>query len=146
MKEGREEETLVYYIWLTPYSKNIRDRLFKGIPSPLKHLIFLKTQRTIRGDLHGHGIGRHTEDEIYGLAKRDFHAVSSFLGEKKFLFGDKPCLADAALFAIEAPFIWEMTESPQSLFIHKELRNLVDHATRIKESYFPDWDQIIADN
>ena len=49
---------------------------------------------------------------MYGISERDLLAVSEILGEKKFLFGEKPCLADASLFAFVAGCTWDMPESP----------------------------------
>ena len=57
--------------------------------------------------LWSHGMGRHTEQEIFEIAVKDLVAVSEILGPKKFLFGDKPCLADASLFAFIVGSAWE---------------------------------------
>lgn len=130
-------------MWLTDHSLKMREKLFRDYSTPMKYILLKLTQRTIRGYLHAHGIGRHTEEELYGIAERDLRAVSAYLGQKMFLFGDKPCLTDAAIFGIVGPFIWEIPESPQGVLITKELTNLVEHAKRMKEMYFPDWDQLL---
>ena len=59
-----------------------------------------------------YGMGRHTEQEIYGTTERDLLAVSEILGQKKFeMFGDKPCLADASLFVFIVDAAWEFPKS-----------------------------------
>ena len=36
------------------------------------------------------------------IGKSDLNAVENFLGSKKYLFGDKPCLEDAVIFSLTA--------------------------------------------
>lgn len=101
-------------------------------------------KRTLKNYLWSHGIGRHTEGELYGIAERDLLAVSEILGQKKFLFGDKPCLADATVFAFVAACAWDMPESPIAEVTKSKTKNLDKHARRMKELYYPDWDEIIS--
>lgn len=95
--------------------------------------------------LWSHGMGRHTEQEIYEIAEKDLVAVSEILGPKKFLFGDKPCLADASLFAFIVGSAWEHPKSPFVEFIKSKAQNLQEHALRMKEMYYPDWDEMRAE-
>lgn len=101
-------------------------------------------QRKCKKDLWAHGIGRHSEQDVYGIGERDLLAVSEILGNKKFLFGEKPCLADAALFAFIAAIAWDCPESPFALLTKSKAKNLDVHAKRMKELYYPDWDEIIS--
>ena len=103
-------------------------------------------RRKIRRDLWGHGIGRHSEQELYGIAERDLLAVSEMLGQKKFLFGEKPCLADVGLFAFIAASAWDCPGSPFDELTKSKAQNLHAHAQRMRELYYPDWDEIISRN
>ena len=138
----------MYYRWLSPvHAAFFRDKVFRSVWFPLRYLIFWRFQRITKGYLHGHGIGRHSEEEIYSIAERDLRAVSQFLGSKEFLFGSKPCLADAALFGLVATFIYAHkfpATCPQEILIRKELVNLGQHAERMKKAFYPDWDEIIS--
>ena len=98
----------------------------------------------MRNSLWSHGIGRHTEQELFGIAERDLFAVSEILGQKKFLFGDKPCTADAGLFAAIVCSAWEQPESPFMEIIKSKATNLEKHAQRMKALYYPDWDEIMS--
>ena len=71
-------------------------------------------------------------------------AVSAILGQKKFLFGEKPCLADVAIFAFIAASTWELPRSPFAELTKSKATNLEEHAQRMKEMYYPDWDEIIS--
>ena len=53
-------------------------------------------RRVIRQETWGHGIGRHTPDEVWSIATADLTAISDFLGKVKlqdvdkifYIFGD----------------------------------------------------------
>ena len=94
--------------------------------------------------LWSHGIGRHSEEELYGIAERDLLAVSAILGQKKFLFGEKPCLADVAVFAFITGSAWDCPRSPFAELAKSKAQNLQKQAQRMKELYYPDWDDIIS--
>ena len=112
---------------------------------PIKYLLYYMFQRRFKKDLWSHGMGRHSEQELYGIAERDLLAVSEILGQKKFLFGEKPCLADAAVFAFVCGATWDCPQSPfAELTAKTKAQNLQRHAQRMKELYFPDWDDIIS--
>ena len=134
----------MYYRWFSDFAPGMREKLFGQLFLPLKYLVFYMIRRKVWKDLWSHGIGRHTEQEIYGIAERDLLAVSEILGQKKFLFGDKPCLADAGLFAFIACSAWELPASPFAKIIRTKATNLGEHAQRMKELYYPDWDRIIS--
>ena len=51
------------------------------------------------------GLGRHTAAEQDKLAIADINALASLLGDKAFLMGEKPCGADATVFAFVASFL-----------------------------------------
>ena len=46
----------------------------------------------------GQGLGRLSEADINTLLDEKLAALSQILGEKKFLLGQQPCVADAAAF------------------------------------------------
>ena len=110
----------------------------------MKYVVFNGIKRKIKEQLWSHGIGRHTEQELCGIAERDLLAVSEILGQKKFLFGDKPCLADAAIFAFIAACAWDIPGSPIGQLTKSKAKNLDKHAQRMKELYYPDWDEIMS--
>ena len=134
----------MYYEFLTDYAKVVRERFFGHLVLPLRYLIFYMVKRKIRGDLWSHGIGRHSEQDLFGIAERDLLAVSEILGQKKFLFGEKPCLADAAVFAFIVASTWDCPRSPIAELTNSKAQNLEKHAQRMKEMFYPDWEEIIS--
>lgn len=144
MLEENTYWSLVYTRMLSDYGAEFRDKVFGRLFLPMKYLAIFMTQKKVRNYLWSHGIGRHTEEEMYGITERDLLAVSEILGEKKFLFGEKPCLADASLFAFVAGCAWDLPECPVALIVESKAQNLDKHAHRMKELFYPDWEEIIA--
>jgi glutathione S-transferase len=69
-----------------------------GIPS---FLIKIMASR-IKGRSKAQGYGLHSERELQSIRNADLDAINSFIGNKKYLLGDKVCDADAALFGMLA--------------------------------------------
>ena len=58
------------------------------------------------------GIGKHTEQEVVELMKKDLSYVSNILGDKKFICGEEMCEEDCAIFGFLAQVIWGLPDSP----------------------------------
>ena len=142
--------TVVYTRWISDYGLSARELMADHFPGflhfyPIKNLLLSRAKSRQRRNLWSHGIGRHTEQEIYEIAERDLLAVSEILGEKQFLFGDKPCVADAAVFAVIVSYAWDLPETPIAKLTKSKAKNLEKHAQRIKKMYYPDWDAIMKE-
>jgi len=144
MLEENTHWIMTYTRYLSKYGAGSREKVFGHLSLPKRYLGFFLYRRRRKNDLWSHGIGRHTEQELYGIAERDLLAVSEILGEKKFLFGDKPCLADAAVFAFIVSCAWDMPECPVAELTNTKAKNLEKHAQRMKELYYPDWDEMMS--
>ena len=90
----------------------------------------------VRANLRAVGIGRHTEPEIVALGQRSLAALSSLIGDKPYLMGERPCGADASVFGMLA-----MILTP---FFPSELRNralgypnLVAYVDRLMAQFYP---------
>jgi len=105
-------------------------------------MVFFVKQR-VKQYLNGHGMGRHSKDEIYDIAFRDLEAASGILGDKLFIMGDKPTLVDAAAFGCLANVVWHDTKSPLNAMITEHFKNLEEYCQRMKERVWPDWDKEI---
>ena len=67
-------------------------------------------RQTLKAQLHHHGMGRHSAADVHRIGMADLEAVSDFLGDKPFLFGEQPTTADAAVYAhvsnsLEVPIV-----------------------------------------
>ncbi|MCB1744555.1 MAG: glutathione S-transferase C-terminal domain-containing protein, partial [Gammaproteobacteria bacterium] len=89
----------------------------------------------IRRALHEHGLGRHSESQIYTLAADDIDSVAAVLADKPYFFGDIPRRVDAVVYA----FMANVIEVPYDTPIQRAARrhtNLVRYCQRMSERYY----------
>lgn len=103
-------------------------------------------QRVIKQETWGQGIGRHTPEEVWLIAVHDLTAISNYLGDKTFFMGDEPCEVDCVLFGMVAMILYNMPGSKHQKFIREELDNLVSYCERMKNEYWPDWNERIMNS
>jgi glutathione S-transferase len=138
MMENHFAWTLVNERWLDAenFAKGPA-QFFDGAPAGVAEMVLDEVRTNVRAV----GIGRHSELEIVALAVRSLAAVSAILADKPFLFGDRPCGADATVFAVLAG-----TLTP---FFQGEVRrraegfgNLVAYVDRLMAQFYPEfeWD------
>ena len=104
-----------YFRW-NDHHRVLRDSFFGGIPRPLRDLVTSMIRRQVRRDLHGQGLGRMTRDEVVSLAKEDLTALAVQLGDKPYMFGDRPTGLDATAYGLLANIIVPELESPITAF------------------------------
>ena len=110
---------------------------FDDAPAPLRPFIVAMIGRTLKRNMKGHGIGRHSKVEIERLAKRDLDAISAFLANKPYLMGAEPCGADASVWSFVASALCAHFETP--IRDHAEtLANLVAYRDRGMQRWFPE--------
>ncbi|EDV22437.1 uncharacterized protein TRIADDRAFT_28700 [Trichoplax adhaerens] len=99
----------------------------------------------IKKSMYGHGIGRHSAEEIQHIARGDIKALSDLLKDKQFFFGDKPTTIDACVFAFLANVLHGLRkDSWPAEMVRNEFPNLATYFERIKENVWPDWDEIVS--
>jgi glutathione S-transferase len=85
---------------------------------------------SLLGELRGHGMGRHSADEVENIGKTDLIALSDFLGENPYLLGEQPTSYDAAAYSFVAHTIQPDYSSRMKIFI-KTLPNLMQYWERL---------------
>ena len=128
---------LVYWRWMKD------DNFYRGpanffnrAPAPIRPLIRRIVRAKVRRNLHGHGIGRHTETEMTAMSDRAFEAVALVLGDNRYLMGDTPCGADATAFAFVASTLSPVFESPAHAKA-KTLPKLLAYRDRMMAEFYP---------
>jgi len=112
-------------------------RFFDAAPAPLRPLVVAMVKRQVRRNLWGHGMGRHSEEEIAQLAVRDLGALADFLADKPYLMGQHPCGVDATVFAFVAACFPTQFRTP--IRMAAELQpNLVAYRDRMLQRYYPE--------
>ncbi len=110
-------------------------QFFKAVPSPIRSLVKRLVRRKVGKTLQLQGFGRHTQAEQNELAIADVKALSDLIGTKDFLMGEKPCGADATVFALVAHLLTPVFDTPIRTAAEKH-KNLVDYRDRILRRYF----------
>lgn len=107
----------------------------------LPPLVGAVMKRMMRGhfrkQLHARGIGRHDRRAIASMALRDLESLSELIGDGPYLFGDHPCVADAAVFGQLAVLASVPAEAPAMLHTRQDpvLRSYVG---RFLNTFFSD--------
>ncbi|HEY5364768.1 MAG TPA: glutathione S-transferase family protein [Aestuariivirga sp.] len=118
--------------WKGPYN------FFAAVPAPIRPLIARMVRKKVAKTHDLQGLGRHTVEERFELAKGDLVAIEAMLKKNRFLLGNKPCDVDASVLG----FIWA-AECP---FFKSELGDyirqrpvLMNYLGEMQQRYFPEF-------
>lgn len=128
---------VVHTRWMEPMGwAQTRTAFFGSMPVPLKWIVPSLARRGLRQQLRGHGMGRHSEEEIHAIGRRDITALTDFLGDKPYFLGDQPCTLDATAYAFLANLLWVPVESALKLHA-QQYPQLHAYCQRMRERYYP---------
>lgn len=137
---------LVYTRW------QIDDNFAKGpahffdhLPEAVQDEMRQKQRRAVLANLYGQGTGRHGYAEVGVLADLGYAALARLLGDKPYLLGDRPCGADASVFAQLAGILTPFFDGPVRDAARRHA-NLVDYADRLMAEFFPGQDLRFSEN
>lgn len=130
--------TVTYTRWIIPenFTKGPA-RFFDNAPEEMREALRQDVQARVTAALRAVGVGRHAPDEIVDLGERSLLALSELLGERRYLFGDRPIGVDAAAFAMLAAALTPFFASPLRERAASYL-NLVSYVDRMMALHFPD--------
>lgn len=94
----------------------------------------------------GQGTGLHSKEEVEKMTLSCLKTLSDFLGTKDFLMGAEPVEEDATLFGFlcQQVFCPEGEEGPFQKALEDDCKNLKEYTERMKEKFWPDWDECLA--
>lgn len=110
---------------------------FDKAPALIRPLVVAMVRRKVRANLYGHGLGRHSRDDMMRLAARAYAALADILGDRPYLTGTVPCGADAtmAAFLMSALCPLFTTELRPAVERHP---NLVAYVARMQAEFYPE--------
>jgi glutathione S-transferase len=111
-------------------------QFFSGAPALIRPLIARMVRGRVRKTHLMQGLGRHTAEERFELAKGDLSAIEAMLGNNRFLLGNKVSGADASAFA----FIWAGGCRYFTSEVGDYIRSrpvLMAYVERMRDLYFP---------
>lgn len=130
--------------WAIVHSRWIKDdvwptvkaNFFNPLPFPINHLVAWYARNSTRKQIIGHGIGKHSDQEIEKIAHKSWASLSTLLGGKSYFFGNKISSLDVTTFAMLGALTLSNLET--QLGEHaKAYENLADHSRRIAKQYYP---------
>ncbi|MEM9152075.1 MAG: glutathione S-transferase family protein [Cyanobacteria bacterium P01_F01_bin.3] len=113
----------------------IRKVYFADLPIILRNIVPGMVRRDYVKAMDGHGIGRHSRDEIYDIGERDVKALSDFLGGKPFFMGEAPTSLDATAYGFLANLIKMELPSVISDYARR-FDNLKEYCDRMESKYW----------
>lgn len=136
MLEENTYWTVVYFRWLEEPGWTLsREVLFGRMAPPLKWIVPAVARSIVLKELRGHGMGRHTRDEIVEIGMKDLTATADFLGGKTFFMGDRPTSLDATAYAFLASILGVPLESPLKAHAQR-YPQLEAYCRRMKQRYY----------
>jgi glutathione S-transferase len=124
--------------WLTPENfEKGPARFFDHLPEEARAPARAQALDRVRAAQHAVGVGRHSPDEIVELGERSLAALATLLGDAPFLFGERPCGADATAFGSLAGLLTPYFDSAlrERAFRYDALPAYVD---RMMARFYPD--------
>lgn len=129
---------LVHARWIEPAGLDVtRQAFFSHMPGLARQIVPLLVRRGIAKQLHGHGMGRHSRDEIYAMAAADISALADFLGDKPYFLGERPTTLDAVAYAFLANIVEVPLDCPPKQHA-LGLPNLLAYCQRMRAAYYPE--------
>jgi glutathione S-transferase len=127
---------MVHNRWIEPANWEItKEVFFKDLPPIIKSIVPNLAQKDTRKKLECHGMGKHSSEEIYAIGIADLLALSDFLSDKQYFFGDKPTSLDASAYGILANILGSPFDSPLKERA-QQLNNIVAYRDRIRDRYY----------
>lgn len=114
---------------------------FQGMPFPQRLIVPRLARRQLKAELMGHGMGRHSEEQVVSLGSRSIDAVAELLGRKTFMMRSEPTGLDASAFAFMAGGLCPVFKTPLRDAIARH-KNLKAYVHRMAERYYPDFPEI----
>jgi glutathione S-transferase len=123
----------------------LQDLVFNQLPFPFSKIVPIIAHRRVWNNLHYHGLGRHSKEDIYAFARDDLNALSTMLGTRPFFGGDALCTEDMGIFGVLASIYYPMPDSPVRQHLRSpQCSNLAAYVERVCSQLWPDWGEIAS--
>lgn len=129
--------------WVMTYSRWLEDEnaplllqaLFGALPREVADSVFGEIKEQVRRNIFGHGLGRHSREEMYSLGIDDVTALSAFLADKPYAMGEQATTLDATIYGFMAALLVPPIVSPLKTAA-QAMPNLVRYTERMRSRYF----------
>lgn len=127
-----------YARWLIPenFAKGPA-HFVDGAPEAMRPKLREELLSRVRDNFRAVGVARHSAEEVVELGARSLTALSVVLGDKPYLFGEKPAGVDATAFAMLAGILTPYFDSPLRRRA-ETFPNLVAYTARMMRRFYPE--------
>lgn len=138
MAEDHMAKALMMARWLDDGNFNKGPiAFFMEVPEEARKQVTDEVRDTLRQTLYESGFGRHSEAERMQLVRYDMAAIAGQLGDKPFLFGDEPTVADAAVSGVLTSCATPFFDTPLVEMVAGH-DNLPGYLKRMEARFFAD--------
>uniref|UniRef100_A0A914VX10 Glutathione S-transferase n=1 Tax=Plectus sambesii TaxID=2011161 RepID=A0A914VX10_9BILA len=116
----------------------------KWVPRVVTDIAAMFAKPAFEKKLYAQGFGRLTREEQLEQARLDLQAIADVMGKSKFILGDEPHTVDFTLFGHFATFYYLPFDVVLKRMVRDEFPTLLDHTERMKERFWPDWNEHLA--
>jgi len=117
--------------------QHMQQFILQAKPWPMRQWILKMARRSIRQQICQAGMGRHSKQEIFALAKKDLDALATLLGDQPFILGAEPHSIDACVASFVGASWLIPWQNPITQHI-KQHENLLQYYQRMAERFFPE--------
>jgi glutathione S-transferase len=137
MVENQLGWTATYFRFLKPenFAKGPA-HWFDAAPEPVREDLREGLLTAVRTNVQAVGVGRHSDAEIVWLAERSLNAIAAVLGDKPFLFGDRPVGSEAVVFSTLLVTLNPFFDSPLRRRA-ETMPSLVAYVERMMDRFYP---------
>lgn len=140
MFEDRLSFIMAHERWLVPENfKRGPAIFFARVPEAARASVIEGVLDDLAKRQHSQGLGRHSREERMTLAARDITAAARQLGDKRYMFGDRPTALDAAAFGVLTACAAPIFDTELIGLVH-EHENLRGYLGRMEAEFFRDGD------
>ena len=129
---------LLAYRWLREENAPIMRETFFAQMGFMGGFVFKMVQKDIRRTVYGHGLLRHSWDELADLVGKDIAALEAVLGGDDFFGGAQPREIDCVAFGFICNMMVPEMDTPFRR-LARASRPLVDYHNRMTERVFADY-------
>lgn len=135
------EEHLYFAIYADRWAEDdnwehIRKAFFNEVPAIIRGFVTKSVRKQALAQLSAQGLGRHSPQERFERVRRDLISIRDVLGDKRFLFGDKPSAADFSVVPMLRAAIVTPVEKPIGAFIKNDTV-LMNYVTNGTDTFYP---------
>jgi len=124
--------------WVYDEGKSVKD--IQYLPPKEKDLLVIRD--SIQQSARYQGMGRRSKEDVVQIVSQGLADAAGALGKHPYFLGDSPGEVDCRAFSILAQMVWNMPSSPFETSV-KQIKPLMDYVIRVRETFYPDWEQLI---